>query len=67
MDDVVVDVEHSNVEDEPESAILTEIEREEYQEMKTLTQNLRKNLHHLTWKMRRAMLLTTTKMLLWLK
>ena len=33
MDDVIVDVEHSNVEDEPESAIVTEIEREEYQEM----------------------------------
>ena len=33
MDDVVVDAEHSNVEVEPESAILTEIEREEYQEM----------------------------------
>ena len=31
MDDVVVDVEHSNVEVEPESAILTEIEREEHQ------------------------------------
>jgi len=33
VDDVVVDAEHSNVEVEPESAILTEIEREEYQEM----------------------------------
>jgi len=33
IDDAVVDVEHSNVEDKPESAILTEIEREEYQEI----------------------------------
>ena len=33
MDDAVVDVEHSNVEYEPESAILTEIERAEYQKM----------------------------------
>jgi len=33
VDDVLVDVEHSNVEVGPESAILTEIEREEYQEM----------------------------------
>ena len=31
IDDAVVDVEHFNVEDEQESAILTEIEREEYQ------------------------------------
>jgi hypothetical protein len=33
VDDAVVDVEHSNVEDEPESEILTEIEREDYQKM----------------------------------
>lgn len=31
---VVEDVEHPNIEDEPESAILTEIEREEYLEIK---------------------------------
>ena len=33
VDDAVIDVEHSNVEYEPESVILTEVEREEYQEM----------------------------------
>ena len=31
---VVEDVEHPNIEDEPESVILTEIEREEYLEIK---------------------------------
>ena len=67
VDDTVVDVEHPNVEDEPESAILTEIERESIRRWKTLTHNLRKYLHQLTWKMRRAMLLTPTKTLLWLK
>jgi len=49
------------------SWFLTEIETEEYQEKETLIQNLRKDLHQLTLKMRRALLLTPTKTLLLLK
>ncbi len=48
VDDAVIDVEHSNVEDEPESAILTEIEREEYQEMKNSGTKFEEGLHRLT-------------------